>query len=212
MTTTLNGITLLSDSSAPSTPLVTLGDFGADLVQSNFLYIANNLGGGSSSVGTSGQVQLSNGSGGFIVGSIPVSVNPTTGFVIAGKFTCGNQSTSAFIGNSSLDQTSYTNNSISMSAAGDVTINAASGRAGSLSIAGTQVCAWNSTSFNVYQPFTPPSYTVALLPIGSNGNMAFASNACNVGEITGSGTGCIVQYNSTLSQWCYIGTTTQVTS
>jgi hypothetical protein len=58
----------------------------------------------------------------------------------------------------------------------------------------------------------PGSFTVATLPAGTNGMIVFASDACNTGEITGSGTGCVVQYNQTIGSWCYIGTTTPVSS
>jgi hypothetical protein len=62
-----------------------------------------------------------------------------------------------------------------------------------------------------------PAYTVAALPTppatpaGYRG-LAFATNGCKVTELPGAGTGVLVYYNSSTSQWFRTADDTQVTA
>jgi hypothetical protein len=56
----------------------------------------------------------------------------------------------------------------------------------------------------------PPQYTVSLLPIGVEGQVAYATNGLKVGESTGHGTGVPVYYSNGL--WRVYSTDAQVQS
>ena len=64
------------------------------------------------------------------------------------------------------------------------------------------------------EPFRVPAYTVAALPVltsNETGALAFATNACNTGEGSGSGTGCLVCRNNIgvwVSVWSGVAPTT----
>lgn len=55
------------------------------------------------------------------------------------------------------------------------------------------------TTLDVSGPVRPGSYTVATLPAGVPGALAFASNGRKVGEAAGAGTGILVVYSN--SSW-----------
>lgn len=75
-----------------------------------------------------------------------------------------------------------------------------------ISLAGNNVF----TGVNSFiQPVQLPVYTVAALPVpalGNVGSIAFASNALNVGELAGFGTGGTVQVQnkSGVAVWCSV--------
>ncbi len=56
------------------------------------------------------------------------------------------------------------------------------------------------------------SYAVASLPSGIQGQILFASNGRNAGELPTAGTGVYVEYNSSVAAWCVIGSNVPVTA
>ena len=65
-------------------------------------------------------------------------------------------------------------------------------------------------SLNAITPYSTPGYTVAGLPAGSDGMIAFASNGRKVGEGVGAGTGVLVVFSD--SAWRRLSDETAVTA